>query len=165
MAHDGRAANRAAAERAGAQRRAAVSEAAAAAQRRRQQIEALARQAEQLIPAALAACAQRDYEGIVQLTRKRKTLLGGYKDERFGAYPLCTLMAASHGEQFPSATFLGSDGSIWPWAKNLDEYVRLVRQNEAVDGGDRQPASEHGVFSIAAFRTVVDGLQKLASHS
>lgn len=163
MTHDERAANRAAAERAEAQRKAYQSEIADATLRRRQQIDALARQAAELVPAALATCAQRNYEGIAELKRKRRTLFGGYKDERFGGYPLCTLMATSYGEQIPRETYLGADGSIWPWAKDLDEYVRLVRETEAVDGSNRKPESAHGLFSIAAFETVVKSLQRLAA--
>lgn len=162
MASDWRKANRVAAERAAAAQRKQAADGARIRDSALDRVASLGAEARMLVSAALDALAERNYEGIQQVSRERKTFFGGYKKEMLGAYPLCVLTVTSHGDPIQRQTMLGADGSIWPWADSIDEFIQQIRDNE---GRDRNrfpgpyPYSEPG--SIAGLLKVIAGLKDL----
>jgi hypothetical protein len=95
------------------------------------------------------------------MPRERKTIFGGYKKEMFGAYPLCVMSVRTYGELVPRETMLGADGSIWPWEKSIDEYIRKVRECEGVEGDTRFASPNTEPYSIGGLRQVIAGLHNL----
>lgn len=162
MASDWRNANRVAAERAAAAQRKQAADAERIRNSALDRVERFGAEARLLVSVALNTLAERNYEGIQQVSRERKTFFGGYKKEMLGAYPLCMLTVISHGDPIQRQTMLGADGSIWPWADSIDEFIQRIRDNEGRDHNRFPgPSPRSEPTSIAGLLKVIAGLKDL----